>query len=470
MGAGLVRTQAWLSRKLHERAIERLRLLEARRGVRRPRIRSRRASAIAVARRCASASGVTSSSSPTTTSVGHRDRREPGRSVGAVAQTQNARAPRPPAGCRGSSTAPAARRPAARVAWSSPSRRGSIASATASMPCSSSLLDHLVAALPALLVVGRRLGVSENKAGDAAGFQTRHRHGDVAAERDASDRARTRAPINRQLQHRLRIVVQCRRLVAILREPEAWQVRARSGASRTARSRAEPGTCLRTTGTRAGAAGHALGHSSLEVADVPATDAHRLPHAVLRAGHCSWDSRSTVFRSAFYVPSAFCVLRPAFCGLRTQAEAYRADCETMVGARTFADVLDRHLHLEPPTYARLAGIATPSIWPAAAPSAAGEFRRRDECRVPGCVSRAAAAPPADSRNNTPHCSRSPQPPREHLEPVVRSRSAEARVPRAARRLHPDAHPGAEGAARRQLEAAFAAARDAYLTLLVLTTH
>jgi curved DNA-binding protein CbpA len=42
--------------------------------------------------------------------------------------------------------------------------------------------------------------------------------------------------------------------------------------------------------------------------------------------------------------------------------------------------------------------------------------------------------------------------------------------RAARRLHPDTHPDADPAARRQLEAAFASARDAYLMLLPLATN
>jgi hypothetical protein len=42
--------------------------------------------------------------------------------------------------------------------------------------------------------------------------------------------------------------------------------------------------------------------------------------------------------------------------------------------------------------------------------------------------------------------------------------------RAARRLHPDTHPGADPTARRQLEAAFGSARDAYLTLLPLATN
>ncbi len=146
----------------------------------------------------------------------------------------------------------------------------------------------------------------------------------------------------------------------------------------------------------------------------------------------------------------------------------------MVGARTFADVLERHLHLESSSYTRLAGIATTSIWPT---GAAPDWTPLGGSHVYAAsvhVVRAPTTPVGRLRQLTPEQQAAldtlASAAREPLESSFDHGTLKHAFRRAARRLHPDAHPDAEGAARRQLEAAFAAARDAYLTLLALTTH
>jgi hypothetical protein len=158
----------------------------------------------------------------------------------------------------------------------------------------------------------------------------------------------------------------------------------------------------------------------------------------------------------------------------TQEDANRVDCESMVGTATFADVLDRHLHVEPATYPRQAGIATASIWPRAIllewPAAVrGWDTFPSEAR-----SSCADGFSAPLRQLTTEqqaalevlASAADVPLSASFDPATLKRAFR----RAARRLHPDAHPDADAATRRRLETAFVTARDAYLTLLALTTN
>jgi len=151
----------------------------------------------------------------------------------------------------------------------------------------------------------------------------------------------------------------------------------------------------------------------------------------------------------------------------------------MVGARTFADVLDRHLRVDPivppSTYSRSPGIATPSIWPAgAAPgwtrlTAPHGYFASDARPIP-----ATHAPVRPSRQLTAEQQAAlitlAAAARERLDPSFDHGELKRAFRRAARRLHPDTYPDADGATRRQLEVAFAAARHAYLLLLSLTTN
>jgi len=146
----------------------------------------------------------------------------------------------------------------------------------------------------------------------------------------------------------------------------------------------------------------------------------------------------------------------------------------MIGARTFADVLDWHLQPEPLTDTRPAGIATASIWPTSTffdwPASAG--CRTDFQHAGGFACRTAPAKPRRRLTTQQHAAllTLSSAAREPLDSSFDHAVLKRAFRRAARLLHPDAHPAVDLARRRQLESAFASARDAYLTLLALTTN
>jgi len=146
----------------------------------------------------------------------------------------------------------------------------------------------------------------------------------------------------------------------------------------------------------------------------------------------------------------------------------------MAGTPTFADVLDRHLHVEPLLYSRPAGIATSSLWPAAILSDWSAAVRcwDDAPRLDGfsCREGFSARLRALTTEQQAALEVLASAAREPLDSSFDRAALKRTYRRAARRLHPDTHPDADPAERRRLEAAFASTRNAYLALLALTTN